>query len=312
MKKEQLSGNWRTRRMAVLICTRSLELKVPSGALINLGVREERRFLERDREERERGRGRDSCYRRTRSPQDVIAEQTEGPRTISINEIYTSFRVHFTFSNFLLLHLLPSFPFEKGMNIRCIYRFQIKRIRNSVSSKMRMWGTRAKDERRSSISRENFLKSAEDVFVGTEREREREKGKEDRAFHPELILLPSWRGYGGRRADSGRSYHFSGGDWPRGGWRMRTGCPLPLPTLTFLTSLLAALFARDRLCEAFLDRHCLYRLLLFLPICSLAAASLPNRNFFPFSSHLTMETNVSPHLFPSPLFFFSTTIAISS
>lgn len=54
MKKEQLSGNWRTRRMAVLICTRSLELKVPSGALINLGVREERRFLERDREKRER------------------------------------------------------------------------------------------------------------------------------------------------------------------------------------------------------------------------------------------------------------------
>lgn len=57
MKKEQLSGNWRTRRMAVLICTRSLELKVPSGALINLGVREERRFLERDSEERERERG---------------------------------------------------------------------------------------------------------------------------------------------------------------------------------------------------------------------------------------------------------------
>ena len=80
--------------MAVLICTRSLELKVPSGALINLGVREERRFLERDSEERERERERrgprkkDSCYRRTRSPQDVIAEQTEGPRTISINEIH--------------------------------------------------------------------------------------------------------------------------------------------------------------------------------------------------------------------------------
>jgi len=35
-------GNWRARRMAVLICTRSLELKVPSGALINLGVCEER------------------------------------------------------------------------------------------------------------------------------------------------------------------------------------------------------------------------------------------------------------------------------
>lgn len=44
---------------------------------------------------------------------------------------------------------------------------------------MRMWGTRAKDERRSSISRENFLKSAEDVFVGqgTERERERRERK---------------------------------------------------------------------------------------------------------------------------------------
>lgn len=47
-EKELLSGNWRARRMAVLICTRSLELKVPSGALINLGVREERRFLDRD------------------------------------------------------------------------------------------------------------------------------------------------------------------------------------------------------------------------------------------------------------------------
>lgn len=35
-------GNWRARRMTVLICTRSSELKVPSGALINLGVREER------------------------------------------------------------------------------------------------------------------------------------------------------------------------------------------------------------------------------------------------------------------------------
>lgn len=171
-----------------------------------------------------------------------------------------------------------------------------------------------------SEGRETFLHFSRELFEvhggclrWEQRETERKKGKEDRAFHPELILLPSWRGYGGRRADSGRSYHFSGGDWPRGGWRMRTGCPLPLPTLTFLTSLLAALFARDRLCEAFLDRHCLYRLLLFLPICSLAAASLPNRNFFPFvSSRLTMETNVSPHLFPSPLFFFSTTIAISS
>lgn len=47
-EKELLSGNWRARRMAVLICTRSLELKVPSGVLINLGVREERRFLDRD------------------------------------------------------------------------------------------------------------------------------------------------------------------------------------------------------------------------------------------------------------------------
>lgn len=36
------NGNWRARRMVVLICTRSSELKVLSGALINLGVREER------------------------------------------------------------------------------------------------------------------------------------------------------------------------------------------------------------------------------------------------------------------------------
>lgn len=34
---------------------------------------------------------------------------------------------------------------------------------------------------------------------------------------------------------------------------MRTDCLLLLPTLTFLTLLLAALFARDRLHEAFLD-----------------------------------------------------------
>lgn len=161
-------------------------------------------------------------------------------------------------------------------------------------------------------SRENFLKSRPRRMSSLARERGVESGRERKiAFHPEVILLPSWRGYGGRRADSGRSYHFSGGDWPRGGWRMRTGCPLPLPTLTFLTSLLAALFARDRLCEAFLDRHCLYRLLLFLPICSLAAASLPNRNFFPFSSYLTMETNETLHTSSHPP-FFSTTIAISS
>lgn len=151
-------------------------------------------------------------------------------------------------------------------------------------------------------SRENFLKSRPRRMSSLERGVE--SGRERKiAFHPEVILLPSWRGYGGRRADSGRSYHFSGGDWPRGGWRMRTGCPLPLPTLTFLTSLLAALFARDRLCEAFLDRHCLYRLLLFLPICSLAAASLPNRNFFPFSSYLTMETNETLHTSSHPPFF---------
>lgn len=152
-------------------------------------------------------------------------------------------------------------------------------------------------------SRENFLKSRPRRMSSLERGME--SGRERKiAFHPEVILLPSWRGYGGRRADSGRSYHFSGGDWPRGGWRMRTGCPLPLPTLTFLTSLLAALFARDRLCEAFLDRHCLYRLLLFLPICSLAAASLPNRNFFPFSSYLTMETNETLHTSSHPPLFF--------
>lgn len=38
--------------------------------------------------ERERDRGGSLRYWRTRSPQDVIAEQTEGPRTISINKIY--------------------------------------------------------------------------------------------------------------------------------------------------------------------------------------------------------------------------------
>lgn len=58
---------------------------------------------------------------------------------------------------------------------------------------------------------------------------------------------------------------------------MRTGCLLPLPTLTFLTSLLAALFARDRLCEAFLDTSRTAS-----PARSfsstLRAASLPNRN----------------------------------
>lgn len=93
-EKELLSGNWRARRMTVLICTRSLELKVPSGALINLGVREERRFLNGDSTARDQEgawmRKKGLCYRRTRSPQDVIAEQTEGPRTISINKIYAA------------------------------------------------------------------------------------------------------------------------------------------------------------------------------------------------------------------------------
>lgn len=104
-----------------------------------------------------------------------------------------------------------------------------------------------------------------DVFVFEDEERSRQKkrkrirgrgdkrqaeGKREKIKFCPKILLPSSRGYGARRADSGRGYHFSGGDWLRGGWRMRTGSLLPLPTLTFLTSLLAALFARDRLCEA--------------------------------------------------------------
>lgn len=120
-----------------------------------------------------------------------------------------------------------------------------------------------------------------DVFVfegGAIRAERKSEGKREerrQEFHPK-ILLPSSRGYGSRRADSGRSYHFSGGDWLRGGWRMRTGCLLLLPTLTFLTSLLAALFARDRLCEVFLDTSLvLSRSVSPLPLC---AASLPNRN----------------------------------
>lgn len=182
--------------MAVLICTRSLELKVPSGALINLGVREERRFLERDSEERKReARKKDSCYRRTRSPQDVIAEQTEGPRTISINEI-----------TFLLRLLLPSFPFEKGTNMRLyiyIYRSQTResaRIRNSVSSnrfvKMRReCGARERRTRRTFLLARELLEvaSAEDVFVGT---RNGEwKGKEDRVpprSYSSSILARLW------------------------------------------------------------------------------------------------------------------------
>lgn len=52
---------------------------------------------------------------------------------------------------------------------------------------------------------------------------------------------------------------------------MRTDCLLPLPTLTFLTSLLAALFARDRLHEAFLDTVRVY-LVSSSPLC--AAVSL--------------------------------------
>lgn len=52
---------------------------------------------------------------------------------------------------------------------------------------------------------------------------------------------------------------------------MRTDCLLLLPTLTFLTSLLAALFARDRLHEAFLDTVRVY-LVSSSPLC--AAVSL--------------------------------------
>jgi len=52
--------------------------------------REKERIGKRERGRRERGgeRERRPRYWRTRSPQDVIAEQTEGPRTISINKIY--------------------------------------------------------------------------------------------------------------------------------------------------------------------------------------------------------------------------------
>jgi len=79
-----------------------------------------------------------------------------------------------------------------------------------------------------------------------------------------MVLARSWLG---------RSYHFSGGDWLRGGWRMRTDCLLLLPTLTFLTSLLAALFARDRLHQAFLDTVRVYlRFFSSSPLC--AAVSL--------------------------------------
>lgn len=53
---------------------------------IGIGKRERVCMCERGRREREREKR--LRYRRTRSPQDVIAEQTEGPRTISINKIY--------------------------------------------------------------------------------------------------------------------------------------------------------------------------------------------------------------------------------
>lgn len=56
---------------------------------------------------------------------------------------------------------------------------------------------------------------------------------------------------------------------------MRTDCLLPLPTLTFLTSLLAALFARDRLHKAFLDTVRVY-LVSSSPLC--AAVSLRDSN----------------------------------
>lgn len=72
---------------------------------------------------------------------------------------------------------------------------------------------------------------------------------------------------------------------------MRTDCLLPLPTLTFLTSLLAALFARDRLHEAFLDTVRVY-LVSSSPLCAavslrdsdargLSFASRPSRTSLP-------------------------------
>lgn len=49
---------------------------------------------------------------------------------------------------------------------------------------------------------------------------------------------------------------------------MRTDCLLLLPTLTFLTLLLAALFARDRLHEAFLDTVPRVYLVSSSPLCA--------------------------------------------
>lgn len=129
-------------------------------------------------------RKKDSCYWRTRSPQDVIGEQTEGPRTISINEIYTgsgqaialhtSFFVRSSSSSLLL----PFYFIEEFVvSIR-----NWSRIRNSVSSnrvrsrEKRMWDTGAK--RVSLLARRRVL---EDVFLivegkGTKKEAKQSGG----------------------------------------------------------------------------------------------------------------------------------------
>lgn len=68
------------------------------------------------------------CYWRTRSPQDVIVEQTEALRTISINKIYATW----TQSDFFLLISLNFFaPVEddhksviNNIRIYCLSLFQ--------------------------------------------------------------------------------------------------------------------------------------------------------------------------------------------
>lgn len=80
---------------------------------------------------------------------------------------------------------------------------------------------------------------------------------------------------------------------------MRTDCLLPLPTLTFLTSLLAALFARDRLHEAFLDTVRVY-LVSSSPLC--AAVSLRDSDGARgLSSASTSETSLPLMYVPTNL-----------
>lgn len=134
----------------------------------------------REREDRRVGERR-LRYRRTRSPQDVIAEQTEGPRTISINKIYAP-RTQSASSSFYGSSSAsglpqPGSPLSSLITLALSRRCLISTPPSFAFYPMSKWKEEGEAE-------------------GTEkrwRKRRRENAKRSRA-----ILLPSSRAYGAR------------------------------------------------------------------------------------------------------------------